>query len=215
MKGYPNLNFPAFDAATVYARANGWHVLSPAEFDRAAGFDGSDPNAKFDMEAAIDRDIAAIRSLKPDNGDAIAMLPGWEMSKGALGELGIAKWMNLTIIDAQTLLPFADDVAPQKKNILELAQEATGSNRPSIYGHPILHFTCTAAMVTAYLVRRGWTPPPGEKGLMPEDWPQVMALDKQARQAGNLTAHKKLHIDSLVDTAGYARTAEMLSELSE
>jgi hypothetical protein len=65
-------------------------------------------------------------------------------------------------------------------------------------------------MVEAYLVRRGWTPPP--EGMLPADWVEIMIIDKVARQAGNLTAYKVLHRDSAVDQAGYARTGEMLSE---
>lgn len=94
--------------------------------------------------------------------------------------------------------------------ILEEAARLTSADRNKVYGHPRLHFACTAAMVQAYLIRRGWTPPEG--GFLPSDWPVVMMIDKIARSAGNLTARGALHRDSLVDIAGYARTGEKLTE---
>jgi hypothetical protein len=96
--------------------------------------------------------------------------------------------------------------------ILDKAAEVTGGDRSSIYGHPLRHFTCTAGMVTHYLIRRGWTPPPGEQGLLPEDWAQLMTLEKTSRQAGALVATGRIHEDTAVDQAGYARTAEMVDE---
>lgn len=97
-----------------------------------------------------------------------------------------------------------------RETVLDVAARLTSSERQAVYGHPRLHFACTAAMVEAYLLRRGWTAPEG--GLLPEDWSCIMGLDKLARQAGNLTAEGKLHADTLADQAGYARTGEMLSE---
>ncbi len=96
------------------------------------------------------------------------------------------------------------------ETILDEAARATSNDRNKVYGHPRLHFTCTAATVTAYLHRRGLL----KEGaaLLAEDWSQIIILDKVSRQAGNLTAHGKLHRDSLVDQAGYARTGEMLDE---
>lgn len=95
-------------------------------------------------------------------------------------------------------------------SILEKAIVATSTDRPSVYGHPRKHFACTAAFVTAYLKRRGLLR--DDAAVTPEDWTQLMALDKIARQAGSLTETGQLHMDTLVDQAGYARTAEMLTE---
>lgn len=102
----------------------------------------------------------------------------------------------------------ADDARP--RTILDEAAALTSRDRNKVYGHPRLHFACTAAMIQAYLIRRGWTPPPG--GLLAADWSQMIILDKTARQAGNLSATGALHRDSSIDQAGYARTGEMLGE---
>lgn len=207
MRGVPLFNFPAFDDASARARALGWWVISPAEMDRAVGFDEHRASLDgFDLAAAQARDVSAIMGLSPAT-DALALLPGWECSTGAQAELALARWRGLAILDARTFEP----LEPQRREtVLEEAARLTSSDRQRVYGHPRLHFACTAALVTAYLIRRGWTPPAG--GLLPEDWPQIMSLDKTARQAGNLAATGKLHRDSLADQAGYARTAEMLGE---
>jgi hypothetical protein len=94
--------------------------------------------------------------------------------------------------------------------ILDEAAAATSKDRNRVYGHPRLHFACTAASVTAYLHRRGLLK--DGAALLPEDWSQMMILDKVSRQAGNITRTGKLHRDSLLDQAGYARTGEMLDE---
>lgn len=205
MRGVPLWNFPAFDEAAARGRALGWRVVSPAEMDRHVGFDEHrDSLAGFDLAAAQARDVGAIMSLSP-GADALALLPGWERSTGAQAELALARWRGLAILDSRTFQPLG------RETVLEEAARLTSSDRQRVYGHPRLHFACTAALVTAYLIRRGWTPPAGGC-LLAEDWPQIMGLDKTARQAGNLSATGKLHRDSLADQAGYARTAEMLDE---
>lgn len=103
MRGYKEFNFPAFDAAEVEMRAQGWEVISPAQMDRAAEAIGPDEKewefGSEQMDAAIDRDFAALRALDPET-DAIVMLPGWERSVGATAELAIARWRGLRIIFA-------------------------------------------------------------------------------------------------------------------
>jgi len=47
------------------------------------------------------RDFFALYILNPDS-DAIAVLPGWESSVGALGEVALARWLGLRILDATT-----------------------------------------------------------------------------------------------------------------
>ena len=39
MRGIPQYNFPVFDAARDKAIALGWDAVSPADLDRANGFD--------------------------------------------------------------------------------------------------------------------------------------------------------------------------------
>jgi len=103
MRGYPLFNFKAFDDASARGRSLGWNIISPAEMDRAIGFDEHRESLDgFDLNAAIRRDVAAILSLSPDNGDAIALLPEWEKSRGARAEKALAEWLGLSILSADT-----------------------------------------------------------------------------------------------------------------
>lgn len=103
MRRIPLFNFPAFDRAADDLRARGFHVISPADLDRAAGFDpkrlpkdwdwGTLPDG-FELRHAAKRDLDALLSC-----EAIHLLPGWEGSKGANAELAVAHWIGLKVFD--------------------------------------------------------------------------------------------------------------------
>ena len=107
MRGYEDFNRPAFDAVRDGLISEGWVVISPADIDRAAG----DANvikedAKLEQQRKYAyRDFHALHWLKAEEGDAIAMLPGWEKSTGATAEIFMARWLGLKILDAVTGLP--------------------------------------------------------------------------------------------------------------
>jgi hypothetical protein len=111
MRGYPKFNFPAFDAARDLAKSMGLDPISPADIDRDSGFHENDPNADVYTPEVnrtfARRDVEAILALRAENGDAIALLPGWEASTGAVAELTLAKWVKLRILDATTMQPYA------------------------------------------------------------------------------------------------------------
>lgn len=106
MRGVPFYNFPAFDVARNLWEDEGYNVISPADLDRKAGFDpidnpGQDWNE--DKGEVIKRDILAIlETLKPNTADAIALLPGWEASKGAAVEVALGQFLGLGFVDAET-----------------------------------------------------------------------------------------------------------------
>lgn len=102
MRGIKDFNFPAFDKAAAYLRSHGHIVFNPAEKDREhdpAGITwksetGSIEVAEqvgFDRRKAIRADLDYII----DQADAIALLPGWETSKGAQTELWLARFLDL------------------------------------------------------------------------------------------------------------------------
>lgn len=97
MRGLPLFNFPAFDAAAQALRQTGRHVISPADLDRESGFD-EHGNASPDIRACIRRDVLAVI----DHCDTIALLPGWENSKGCAVEVALGKFLELKFIDALT-----------------------------------------------------------------------------------------------------------------
>ena len=143
--------------------------------------------------------------------DAIALLPGWQNSRGARVEYLLAREMGLDVLDAATLLPVADvpgatvqiAVADDSvdESVLAEALRITGGARQSSYGHPREDFARTALMWTGIL--RGKLRP-GE-AVGPGDVPLCMIAVKLARQTHQ---HKR---DNLVDIAGYARTAAMVA----
>lgn len=117
MRGYARYNFPAFLEADKRARDLGWDTLNPAVLDQENGLDFiNDPDGaqarwdtftQEDIDGVILRDIACILSLDPDT-DAIAMLPGWERSTGAVAEFMLARWRKLRVLDARDFGPLSN-----------------------------------------------------------------------------------------------------------
>ena len=102
MRGIKDFNFPAFHAAAAKLRAEGHHVFNPAECDEetyGTGFNTSETGSfkdipAFDLKTALHKDLTFICLT----ADAIALLPGWEKSKGVAAELATAKALDLEII---------------------------------------------------------------------------------------------------------------------
>lgn len=100
MRTIPFFNFPAFDARRDHLRYLGWDVVSPADIDRASGFDattlpadtdwGVVPEAAGTLDDIMLRDIAALETC-----DAIFLMHGWEESCGANRELAEARKLGL------------------------------------------------------------------------------------------------------------------------
>lgn len=97
MRGIPYFNFPAFAEAAKLLRAEGHTVMSPAEADiELFGDDfGKDNPAgddrQFDIRGAMERDLTWICR----EAEGIALLPGWESSKGARAENALAECLGL------------------------------------------------------------------------------------------------------------------------
>lgn len=113
MRHIPQFNFPAFAEAAARGRSLGWTVISPHEQDLEHGFDPTLLNVKDaftheEMRQFARRDANVLLNvLRAEEGDAIALLPGWEKSTGAKAELAIAQWVKLRVLDAQTFEPVA------------------------------------------------------------------------------------------------------------
>lgn len=111
MRGIPQFNFPAFYAYAKQLRAEGHTVFSPAEKDNERhGTDISKDNPTgseevateshgFNLREALGIDLAYICKT----ADAIAMMPGWEKSKGANAEKATAEALGLKIIILEPL----------------------------------------------------------------------------------------------------------------
>lgn len=78
-------NFPAFNAAAAAElRAAGYEVINPAELN---------PDTSMTWEECLRVDIRELCTC-----DAIALLPGWESSKGANLELHVAHRLGLEVM---------------------------------------------------------------------------------------------------------------------
>lgn len=84
MTGYPEHNYPAFTVAAATLRAQGYDVVSPHELH------DDDMTRPFDWY--LRRDIAALVTC-----DAIALLPGWEHSRGAQLEYAVASGLDMDV----------------------------------------------------------------------------------------------------------------------
>lgn len=121
MTGYKHFNFVKFDTESYKLRKQGWDVFSPADNDREllgkpkdwvpqlSDTDTSDEDYirtgnrtvwgrwsnehKLDLRTMMGHDLAYICA----EADAIAMLPGWERSRGAMTEHALAVCLGLEI----------------------------------------------------------------------------------------------------------------------
>lgn len=107
MSKRPEFNYPAFRTVTVGLRAVGYTVYNPTErisecgtpLD-TTGMDGTErlPKDVFDLRKAF----AEYASFITGEADAIAVLPGWQNSPGAVGEVMLGRAFGLPVIDAIT-----------------------------------------------------------------------------------------------------------------
>ena len=97
MRGYPNDNHAAFDAAEETLRAAGHSPVSPAYLARALG---KGPDTDYESSTAYMKQVMIIDAVVICNCDAIAVLPGWEKSRGATMEVALAQSIGLPIYDS-------------------------------------------------------------------------------------------------------------------
>lgn len=94
MSGLPEFNFPAFDRAAEALKAEGHEVFNPAEHDRKVWGDMETIRAKANYRDCLRADLNWIL----DHAEAIALLPGWEKSRGACIEKALADVLNLVVV---------------------------------------------------------------------------------------------------------------------
>lgn len=101
MTGIEHYNFPAFDTAADALRGLGHEVFSPAEHDKENGFDAVELESDgtdaadwgFDLRETLKADLSWIC----DHAEAIALLPGWQNSKGVAAERALAQALSIPI----------------------------------------------------------------------------------------------------------------------
>ncbi len=193
MRGYPEYNFEAFHAADLYLQSLGWDTINPAQVDINNGFDPKTPQYTLigkDLEDFIIRDIHLVLSA-----DAVAILPGWEKSKGVAVEIAIAKYTNIPIyVYPGMALLGHEDVLVEALRIT-----SAGGDRQANYGPPDQDFARTAKMWSAL------------KGVEFES--REVAMFIIALKLSRETHQKKR--DNAVDIAGYARCMDICRQMSE
>ena len=172
MKGHPFQNQGSFINATKDLRAMGHEVWSPWE---------NAPGDGFELIEYLRIDLPALLDC-----DAIALLPGWRTSKGAMVEYTVAKACGLQILSALTGKPL-------QESILQEAQELVYGPRQESYGSPTEDFERTAGMLRALF---GWP-------VEAKDVPDMMICVKLSRRQQSPGSR-----DHLVDIAGYAACGE-------
>ncbi|WP_250489965.1 DUF4406 domain-containing protein [Caballeronia sp. INML2] len=111
MSNLPELNFPAFHAEAARLRAMGFEIVNPAEIDV-----GPNPDWLTAMRADI-RELVTC--------DGIALLPGWEQSKGANVEHTLARGLGLRVMQAAHIVGLAADMPViSQEAVIELLDEA-------------------------------------------------------------------------------------------
>ena len=200
MTGYKDFNFPAFFKAEKWFENQGFEVVNPARLD--------DGDTTKEWEYYLKRDIGLLAGC-----DEIALLEGWDSSKGATLEALVAYQLGLGVMAERgegtakawrhTERAYIANninlslISPKKTGvILSEAQSLVHGDRQSDYGHPYHDFSRTAQMWSAIL---GQEVTPAQVGL-------CMIAVKVSREC-----HKPKR-DNLVDIAGYAETVRMVRE---
>ena len=183
MAGYEEGNFPLFKMAANHLRENGYDVVSPVEMnerdgERAALDPGHPRRSEF-----LARDVQVVAD---PTVEAVVVLPGWRDSAGARLEVVVAQGLGKPVLRFRDLQPIA------RETVLEEAGRLVEGARSNSYGHPADHAQKVAEMWAATF---GWKADAYRVNI-------AMILFKIAR------ADVGRSRDSLVDIAGYARTAE-------
>lgn len=97
MTGIKDANYPAFHAAAATLRAHGFEVENPAE----------NPAPACRSWLAYMR-MAVVQVAKVDG---LILLPGWEQSRGARVEFGLAVGLGLSVMTLEQALAPRETVA--------------------------------------------------------------------------------------------------------
>jgi nucleoside 2-deoxyribosyltransferase len=103
MTGYPEHNFPAFDAAKEQLATEGVIVVSPADITRAHVTDGISSDGTITPEAYsfyVRLDILMLLEC-----DEVVLLEGWFTSRGSRLEIAIAQACGIPVFLFSTRKP--------------------------------------------------------------------------------------------------------------
>ena len=104
MQGIKDFNFPSFKTAALLLRAQGHTVFNPAEKDEQKHGTTISESKTGDLKDAEAKGFSLREALAADTqyialeADAVALLPGWENSKGAQAEWALARALGHKLI---------------------------------------------------------------------------------------------------------------------
>lgn len=105
MRGIEDFNFPAFHRNAAMLRMRGHHVFNPAERDEKEHGPDIGKNPTGDERIAAARHGFSLREALGDDcawicaeAEGIALLPGWDSSKGAKAEKALGEALGLEIL---------------------------------------------------------------------------------------------------------------------
>jgi len=100
MTSYPEFNYPAFNDAAARLREAGHDVVNPAENDNGESGKEWSYYMRLDMHHVL-------------SVEGVAVLPGWEDSRGARLEVVVAVSLGLPIFDASALVEITPEISIQ------------------------------------------------------------------------------------------------------
>jgi hypothetical protein len=111
MRGYPQHNMPAFDAAAQVLQSQGFYTFNPADLDRQNGIGPDTPDSAVTSEllrGCMERDLVVITKCTH-----LVLLNGWEESSGVRPEAALADLLQQTFL-VQGMAP--DNFAPASRD---------------------------------------------------------------------------------------------------
>lgn len=141
MRGLPEFNFPAFMKAAEELRAQGHEVFNPAERDKEQHGDFEKGNINGDeVLAAAQHGFSLREALRDDThwismeAEGIALLPGWQNSKGAKAERALADALHLEIIYLPGARPTSGEFDPSGRPATEPGAKLDAGKSPVFQG---------------------------------------------------------------------------------
>ena len=186
MRGHPDLNFPAFHAATLDLTDRGYDVWSPAA-------QGLADDSSFEACMAVDLPEVV-------RADAVVVLPGWQDSQGARIETTVAWRLDKPVLRYPDLKPARHPSSQLFHGLLDEAGRLHDRKQQD-YGADDDPFANVRASST-------WGVP-GWVGALIRLNDKVVRLQRFARD-GELANESA--IDSMTDIAVYALIARVLYE---
>lgn len=103
MRGYPSLNHHAFHEYAEWLRSYGFTVISPADHDHEIGIhperEDFDINADTFGTETISTLMAWCLTKVLREATMVALMGGWEQSKGAMAEIAAAKAVGIPVFE--------------------------------------------------------------------------------------------------------------------